>query len=234
MTEDYMFERCRSLLLSYGCESGNLSYYYDSFGCDFCIRLMKCANGKEEMNAYLGGRKIYSNGRDGVDFGRDGVDLSTNDPTWFDFIDELENREYNRTAVDEPVAEKATIIEMYRRRAGEYKRFLERHSNIGMAVAKKFGTVRKCFDRKSGLLSCIDYDFKFTKGDHELGVFYSREPSHDHVGIFYNNKMVFSYYLVGYGVLGLDFTGEYINNTLWERTLFGLYMSAVEEDNRQT
>ena len=229
MTENRMFEKCRSLLFLYGYEKGGLGYYYDSLGCDFYIVHMVYASGEEAISAYLGGRKIYDNARD------DKIDLSVDDPTWFDFIDELENREYNRTAtIDGPITEKTTIIEMYRRRSSEYRRFLERYSNMGMVVAKKFGTVKKHINDRSTLVSCIEYSFKFTEEDYELRVRYSMEASHDHVGIFYNNIMVFSYFLTGYGVSGLEFTGNYIDNAVWERILFGLYVSATEGDDRQT
>lgn len=205
----------------YGYTRKKFMYYYDSFGCDFFI---ECVN--HLIIAYLGGRVIYRN------FNRP-LDLATKDLDLPNFIDELWAREYNKFA-DEPVVENFTILEMYKKKAAKNRKNLERYFSISRVVAKKFGLVHKKRDNNTTLISQIEYEFAFPESGDELRIHYSQTYLGEYAEIMYNGERVFYCHFGNAKEFQLDFFGEFIEDSVWEEAVFGLYMSAIEEDNRQT
>lgn len=208
----------------YGYNRGKFMYYYDGLGCNFFIECVKTES--YLITAYLGGRVIYRNFNNPLN-------LATKDLNLPNFIYELWAREYNKFA-NEPVVENFTILEMYKKKANSNKKNLERYFCMAKTVAKEFGIVQKKKYKGTALLTQFKYEFVFLGDGNELKIHYSETYSGEYAEILHNGRSVFCCRFGSDENIIADFIGEFTEGDVWDEIVFGLYMSAIEEDDRQT
>ncbi|MBR3252700.1 hypothetical protein IKF84_01340 [Candidatus Saccharibacteria bacterium] len=215
MDREKILESCKKLVLKCGYNRGRETDYFDDFSCDFHIKHTRfdtvSPKKRDSLEVYLGGREIYDHL--GVDV--PGIEPLETDLDWLDLADELFLYEIHKYACDEPYIVNSSLIEFYRRKASDNRKFLEKYFKIGMALAEQQGSA-KIYPNKSSNISL--FKIKLDIDDHEFSIGYRNGIGCSGVSIRCDEHLVFSCCCYDEYGDGHNYEGRYIDSE-WKNYL---------------